>query len=69
MPPVLISQISTALEWIKQKAWGTGRRADHEGDMRTYSHHRGHGETGRMANRGTSWAKMDSLRLGLQKNY
>ena len=30
----------------------------------------GHGETGRVANRGTSWAKMDSLRLGgLQKNY
>ena len=34
-----------------------------------YSHHRGHGETGRAANRDTSWAKMDSLRLGLQKNY
>ena len=27
----------------------------------------GHGETGRMTNKGTSWAKMDSLRLGLQK--
>ena len=29
----------------------------------------GHGETGRAANRGTSRAKMNSLRFGLQKNY
>ena len=43
-------------------------RYGHESVVK-HSHHRGHGETGRAANRGTSWAKMDSLRLGLQKNY
>ena len=37
--------------------------------VQRYSHNRGHGETGRMVNRGASWAKMNSLRLGLQKNY
>ena len=36
---------------------------------RPYSLHRTHGETGLVANRGIWWAKGESLRLGLRKDY